>query len=69
MSRALDLGYKEGKKSIISNKRDFTSLENKSTSCMSQPSTMLRLTVVEGDIITWGTIRALNVNREKTRQY
>ena len=33
MLRALDLGYKEGRKSIISNKRDFTSLANKSISC------------------------------------
>jgi len=30
---------------------------------------MSRLTVVEGDIITWGTVGALDVNREKTRQY
>jgi hypothetical protein len=33
MPRALNLGYKEGKKSIISKRRDFTGLANKSTSC------------------------------------
>jgi len=33
MLRVLDLGYKESKKSIISNKRDFTSLANKSIGC------------------------------------
>ena len=32
MLRALDLGYKEGRKSIISNRRDFTGLANKSMS-------------------------------------
>jgi len=31
MLRALDLGYKEGKKSIKGNKRDFTDLANNST--------------------------------------
>ena len=31
MPRALDLSYKEGRKSITSNKRDFTGLANKST--------------------------------------
>jgi hypothetical protein len=31
--RALDLGYKEGKESFINNRRDFTSLANKSTDC------------------------------------
>ena len=34
---------------------------------MSRP-TMSRLTA-EGDIITWGTVGALDVNREKARQY
>ena len=33
---------------------------------LSRPGTMSRLTVVEGDIITWGTVGALYVNREKT---
>ena len=33
MPRALDLGYKEGRKSITSNRKDFTGLANKSTSC------------------------------------
>ena len=33
MPRALDLGYKEGRKSIIGDKRDFTGLENESISC------------------------------------
>ena len=33
MPRALDLGYKEGRKSITSNRRDFTGLANKSISC------------------------------------
>jgi hypothetical protein len=32
MPRALDLGYKEGRKSIIGDRRDFTGLANKSTS-------------------------------------
>ena len=36
---------------------------------MSRPSTMSQLTVVEGDIITQGTVGALDVNKEKTRQY
>jgi len=36
---------------------------------VSRPGTMSRLTVVEGDIITWGTVGALDVNREKTGQY
>ena len=31
MPKALDLSYKESKKSITSNKRDFTGLANKST--------------------------------------
>ena len=30
MPRALDLGYKEGRKSIIGNRRDFTGLANES---------------------------------------
>ena len=30
MLRALDLGYKESRKSIIGNKKDFTGLANKS---------------------------------------
>jgi hypothetical protein len=33
MLRALDLGYKEGRKSFTNNRRDFTGLANKSTSC------------------------------------
>jgi hypothetical protein len=33
MLRALDLGYKESKKSFINNRRDFTGLANKSISC------------------------------------
>ena len=33
MPRALDLGYKEGRKSIIGDRRDFTGLANKSTGC------------------------------------
>ena len=33
MLRTLDLGYKESRKSFIDNKRDFTGLANKSTSC------------------------------------
>ena len=33
MPKALDLGYKEGRKSIISNRRDFTSSANESTGC------------------------------------
>jgi len=36
---------------------------------MLRPGTMSRLTVVEGDIITWGMVGALDVNREKARQY
>ena len=36
---------------------------------MSQPGTMSRLTVVEDNIITWGTVGALDVNKEKARQY
>jgi len=31
MLRALDLGYKEGRKSFTDNRRDFTGLANKST--------------------------------------
>jgi hypothetical protein len=31
--RALDLGYKEGKKSFIDNRRDFTGPANESTDC------------------------------------
>jgi hypothetical protein len=31
MPRALDLGYKEGRKSFTDNRRDFTGLANKST--------------------------------------
>ena len=34
---------------------------------MSRPGTMSRPTVVEGDIITWGTVGALDVNREKAK--
>ena len=33
MLRALDLGYKEGRKSIIGDKRDFTGLANESMGC------------------------------------
>jgi hypothetical protein len=33
MLRALDLGYKKGRKSFINNRRDFTGLANKSTGC------------------------------------
>jgi hypothetical protein len=33
--RALDLGYKEGKKSFIDNRRDFTGPANESTGCIS----------------------------------
>jgi hypothetical protein len=31
--KALDLGYKEGKKSFTNNRRDFTGLANKFTDC------------------------------------
>jgi hypothetical protein len=33
MPRALDLGYKEGRKSITSNRRDFTGPANESMGC------------------------------------
>ena len=33
MPKALDLSYKEGRKSITSNRRDFTGLANKSIGC------------------------------------
>jgi len=36
---------------------------------MSRLGTMSQLTVVEGNIITWGTVGALDVNRETTKQY